>query len=768
MQVGGEFLSPPFAPGDPYPWGTDALGRGMLSLILTGARQTLSLALLAVAARAIVGVLLGAIAGWTQGSLVDRAVLGAAEVISAFPTLLLAMTLILALGIRRGMMPFIVAFCFVGWGEIMQYVRGQVIAIRPQPYIESAVAVGARTPRILGRHILPHLFAALTSIVALEMGAVLMLLGELGFVSIFIGGGTTHARIPGVRVLYSDVPEWGALLSGQRFLARSYPWTALYPMLAFSLSILAFNLLGEGVRRLLEQGTLIVHRLVNRYTIALAAVAAAVVAWLTANSGVMPFYLQQAETFSGKRAYAHVETLSDPALEGRALGTEGMAEAAQYVAAQFEALGVQSAGKENSYFVPRTRSFARLEDVPRLQIGDGGSQPVYGQDFAVYPGLYQSLGAARGPVRFVGLGQPMNISGVVWRPVYPELERADFGDEMLVTLSPREADPLNVVPKGGLLVMAADPVDLGRRYTLGSRPYGGHFPWLWVSPETTERLLAPSGRSVESVRERYAKLPAEGVLQIPLGVQAEVEVWTEIEKGWPVQHVIGYLPGTHGYDFCTDCLGRQLIVVMAAYDSPPLMPQASGLNGPAANDNASGVAVMLEAIRVLQETGYQPYKTLMFVAYSTEGLEGGELVLEPDLKRLLQSRKALTNLQPEAIVHLRGVGGGTGDRVEIAAGGSQRLAKLFASAARRAGARATRAREAMDIGLIYGTSAGGPHNAAQSVGSAVPTVHLHWEGWGETSRRPEDTLENVSSDRLEQSGRTLALALMVLGRETDY
>ena len=70
--------------------------------------------------------------------------------------------------------------------------------------------------------------------------------------------------------------------------------------------------------------------------------------------------------------------------------------------------------------------------------------------------------------------------------------------------------------------------------------------------------------------------------------------------------------------------------------------------------------------------------------------------------------------------------------------------------------------------MIYGSSAGGPHNAAQAAGSAVPTVRLYWEGWEETSRRPEDTLENVSPDKLEQSGRTLALALMVLGRETEY
>jgi hypothetical protein len=104
----------------------------------------------------------------------------------------------------------------------------------------------------------------------------------------------------------------------------------------------------------------------------------------------------------------------------------------------------------------------------------------------------------------------------------------------------------------------------------------------------------------------------------------------------------------------------------------------------------------------------------------------------------------------------------------VAAGGSQRLAKLFESAARRVGARPTRSRETIDMGLIYGNTAGGPHNAAQSVGTATPTVRLYWEGWQETSRRPEDSLENVSPDKLEQAGQTLALALMVLGRETAY
>ncbi|MBN1579992.1 MAG: ABC transporter permease subunit, partial [Anaerolineae bacterium] len=224
--VDGQLTTPPFAPGEDYPWGTDVLGRGMMSLVLAGAQQTLILAVLAVVARTVVGVLLGALAGWAQGGVLDRLIVSLSEVIAAFPTLLLAMILILGLGIRKGLAPFVITLCFVGWGEIMQFVRSQVVAIRPRPYIESAIAVGAQTPRIIFRHVLPHLFSALTSIVSLEMGSVLTLLGELGFLSIFIGGGIVAAPMPGRQILYSDVPEWGALLSDLRYQARSYPWTA--------------------------------------------------------------------------------------------------------------------------------------------------------------------------------------------------------------------------------------------------------------------------------------------------------------------------------------------------------------------------------------------------------------------------------------------------------------------------------------------------------------------------------------------------------------
>jgi hypothetical protein len=144
-------------------------------------------------------------------------------------------------------------------------------------------------------------------------------------------------------------------------------------------------------------------------------------------------------------------------------------------------------------------------------------------------------------------------------------------------------------------------------------------------------------------------------------------------------------------------------------------------------------------------------------------LEGGEPVHQPDVSRFLKARPALSRLELEAVIQLRGVGGGTGKRLEIAAGGSQRLAKLLQSSARHVGVRTTRAREDVDISVIYRESGSSPQG-----GTDVPSVRLFWEGWEASSRMPADTLENVSAANLEQAGRTLAMALMVLGREREY
>ncbi len=764
LTIDGSLTTPPFAPGDMFPWGTDHMGRDMMSLVLVGARQTLTLATIAVIARMLVGVILGLFAGWHNGGRLDRFIVGVNDIIAAFPTLLLTMLVILAVGIRSGMQAFIIALCVVGWGEIMQLVRSQVIGIRPQAYIESALSAGATTQRIISHHVLPNLLPMLISLVALEMGAVLMLLGELGFISIFIGGGTLIELSWKVTTLYSDVPEWGALLSNVRYLARSYPWTAFYPMLAFFVAIFGFNLFGEGVRRLVEQGHLMITTFFNRYTLIIAALLFITVNWLNNNSGAMPFYRQHAETFDGTRALETTLKYSAPELQGRALGSAGMTQTAQLIADDFAALGLQAAGEKNSYFQNRSHAFEQLESKPQFNMDDGGMTPVYRQDYTAFAGYYASIGQCSGPVRVLGLGPLSTEKAAIWQSRYPTLDHSDFSGEILLALSDRDAQLLAGISKCGLLVVTDDPVRIGQRATLSGRAYGEGeslgVPALLISEEMAERLLLDANVSLDSLRKRKADLDEEEVFEVALESSASLSMDGTIEAQWPVQHVLGYIPGTYDIEFCTDCLSRELIIVMVPYDTPPLDPETGFV--PGANDNGSGMAVMLEAIRIMQESEYEPFRSFLFVAYSGEGLDGGELVSNPDVSQFLEAKTGFDIFEPEAIVVIRGVGQTTTGRLEIASEGSLRLAQLAERAAGQVGVVVVQQHEAIDISVIYEGETSGER------GQAAPTVRIFGEGWQETARTPADTTDLLDEDTLTEAGRMLTMMLMMLGRETSY
>lgn len=657
----------------------------------------------------------------------------------------------------------------------MQFVRSQVTTLRNQLFVESAVASGATTPRILNTHIMPNLFGALVSLVALEGGAVLMLLGELGFLSIFLGGGTM-IELPGVpSMLFSDVPEWGALLSNIRLQARAYPWTGFYTMMAFFVTIFALNLFGEGVRRAVESGHLIISRFVNRYTVGAAFVGILFFNWFQANSGATPFYRAQAQAFDGQRAMNQITALTQPEMDGRALGTAGMDQAAQYIADEMAAAGLQPAGSLGTFFQERLHAFERLNAVPQLTIEDGGPPLVPGLDFAAYPGRYMTDGAASGKVRFVGIGKqaPRTTSG--WRSSFIELDNVDYSDEILLAVNDYNGEILSWrVPMGGLLVVTDDPDKLGKSFTLSGRSgkdwdyytnevSGEETPSLWISEETGNRLLAGTGMTVADLRRQVDSLTYESLWEMPLNVSVDMKAEGVLEEKWPVNHVIGYRPGDFGYELCQDCLDKELVIVMVQYDSPPPGPDGQAL--PAANDNASGVAVMLEAIRVLEEADYQPRRSYLFIAYSGEGLDGGEPVNNPDVKKFLQAKTGFTSrFEPVAIVHLRGLGNGTGNRLEVSSTGSMRLANVFETAAKQTGVKPVRSEEAIDISMIY--EEGG--SSTNSEGQQAPVVRLFWEGWEETSRTPDDTLETVSKEKLEKAGRALAMALMTLGREIEY
>ena len=786
----GEFLVPPFEPGETYPLGTDVLGRDIASLILAGAQQTLILAVLAVIARLLVGFVLGAIAGWSRGGAADRLIVGAAEVLSAFPALILAMIVVLALGIRQGMQVFIVALCLVGWGEIMLYVRGEVMSIRPKPFIESAVATGVRTTRMMVAHILPILLAALISIAALEMGAVLMLLGELGFVGIFIGGGAfAELSVGSTLYHYSDVPEWGSLLSSVRLYAQSYPWVAIFPASAFFIAIVGFNFFGEGLRRMVETVGVGFGRIFNRYTLVIALVGLVAVGWARANTGSMAFYRQQATAFDGVQAQAQVAQLTDPALKGRSMGSAGLDEGADWIAQQFSDLGLFVGGQDATYFQNRFRTFTTLDAPSVLSIRDGGPDSEYRRDFAEFPGYYNGVGQASGQVKAVLMRELS--TGSFGNRSRPALEKALSQDDLILVLSEADAVAAEFAPRAGLLVVARDPVDLQRHYTLSGRSRafidpltnrmrGTDTPALWISEAVADRILAPSGQTVASLRKQANSLETNEVAVIDAGTEVVMQVQATVADRVPARHVIGFLPGVSGRAGSGDTrfdrdlpggsaqgrpteqsLDNKLVVVMAQYDSAPF-PLDAGHE--AANFNATGVAVMLEAIHAMQESQYQPYRSFLFIAYSGEGLEGGEPVRPDEVRKFLQARTGFQSaFEVEAVVMLRGLGAGAGKSLEISASGNQRLANLFETSARRVGSQAAQARDVVDISIVFDDKA-----RQTGAGQEAPMVTLSWAGWEETARLPGDTTDTISAEKLEEAGEALLLGLMIMGRENTY
>jgi peptide/nickel transport system permease protein len=771
--VDGVLSAPPFAPSADHPWGTDVIGRDIMSLVLVGARRTLSMALVIVLARVGLGFILGALAGWNAGGAFDRLIMGLSEVIAPFPALLLAMILILAVGIREGVSTFIIAFCFVGWGEVMQYVRSEVITIRPQLFIESAQATGLRTLQILYRHVLPNLISALIVLGALEMGAVLMLLAELGFIDIFIGGGIFSELVIGAAPYhYSDVPEWGAMLSNVRVGARSWPWTAIYPSLAFALAILAFNLFGEGLRRMIDRVGVGFTRVINRTTILAGLALVLGIQWAGRQVGPAPYYRQYAEATDGQQALAHVQVLADPALEGRSPGSLGQEAAAEYIAEQFQRFGLQPAGQDTTYFQTKPYNFVSLSSEPKLEISDGGPPPVYRQDFVEYTGNYRNRGEATGQVRWLALGR---LRGQQWfyQVAYPDLKNLDTSGDVLLLLSDQYLSAIiSDQPRQAILIATDDPAKLARRelmntadptYTLGlsSRIIGQETPVFWISEALAGRLMAGTGQTLESLRQTEGALGLSEIATLPTGIQVSSEITGTVREKVPVRHIIGHLPGTRGKvegGPADAQMDNQLIMVLAQYDG---VGDFEGAVYPGANDNASGVAVMLEAIRVLQEEEYKPYRTFLFVAYAGEGqphgLQWGRS-LEPTT--FLQAKAHFANAyRLEATIYLRGLGSGSEPTLSLSAGGSQRLLSLFEDAARSVGARTTRGVDRLDMGIVF------DEGSWLDSADVAPNIVLSTVGWESTRHTPDDTAESVTAEQLEKAGKTLALALMVMGRE---
>jgi peptide/nickel transport system permease protein/oligopeptide transport system permease protein len=222
------------APSGAHPFGTDRLGRDILARVIYGARVSLAVGVVAVAISVVIGLIMGALAAY-YGKLWDAIIMRLADVFLAFPYILFAIALIAVLG--KGYINVFIAIGILGWPTIARVFRGSILSVKENEYVDAARALGASDLRIMARHIMPNAVAPIIVYSTMSIGGAILTEAALSFLGMGVQPPT---------------PSWGLMLSEARAFLFTAPWLMIYPGAAILTTVLAYVLLGDGLRDALD------------------------------------------------------------------------------------------------------------------------------------------------------------------------------------------------------------------------------------------------------------------------------------------------------------------------------------------------------------------------------------------------------------------------------------------------------------------------------------------------------------------------------------
>ena len=742
VQDGTRSLPAPFEPGTyGYPLGSDRQGRDLWTNVLYGARATFGLVAVVLLARLLIGVALGALAGWFAGRWIDRAVSAVIDAFAAFPTILFAILWIFAFDIRSGAPAFAIALAITGWWGFGRATRSALVALRGQPFLEAARSGGLSEFALFARHALPNLVPTLTVATALEASAIVLVLGELGFLGFVVGGG---AAIPlddaGGLAFFFGTPEWGAILAQGRFEIFQAPWIILVPAAAFASAVLAFNLTGHGLRVLFERAPVALGRVLTWRVLGAAVALALAFRLISPLIGPAAGFAELARGFDAERARGHVAYLADPARGGRYTGSSGYAEAAAYVADRFREIGLEPLGDDGTYFHRFPTRIVRLAAMPTFErLGAEPRRYVPRVDFTATVGGRRGSGTAEGNVVFVG--------GAIRTGEYSDFQGTHPEGNILLIAGPgqRGTDPIETAIRAGAagVIFVRDPVI--------TPSYQANFesatvPVVSVSEAVADELIAVSGkriadlrRELEERRRREQTRPSlQRVVPQPLSFDTSTRVRISVPLA-PVQQVeainiLGLLRGSDPER------SQKAILVGGHLDGIGTDPD--GTVFPGANDNASGAAVTIEIARVLAQNRASLKSSVVFAAFAAEelGFAGSEA---------FANRSLITPWRPTNILSFF--------NLDVVGCCGPELGASEESYALRARVSAGAERFGIDLGYATGSS-----DHLTYLRRRVPAVMIAWTDPGPL-HTPGDTIDTIEPWRLRQAGQVALQGILELG-----